>query len=182
VKNQLWLIERLPVILQRHPNVVLVLAGAITERQYGEAVQRRVRELALENHVFLTGGLAPGDARLIGLMQSATAVVLPSISETFGLVILEAWAARTAVLSSRTSGGCGLVRPGENGWLFDLDADQTFMAAVDELLADPARRQRLAEAGHRLAVSQFDTKVIARSVCDLYAELIEEKHALRHYP
>src|ERR1051325_4469691 len=67
VKNQLWLIERMPAILHRHPNVILVLAGAITERQYGECVQCRVRELGLENHVFFTGGLAPGDARLIGL-------------------------------------------------------------------------------------------------------------------
>jgi len=181
VKNQLWLIERMPAIVRRHPDVTLVFAGAITQQQYGELVRRRIRELGLEHKVILAGAFGPGDPRLIGLMQTATAVVLPSISETFGLVILEAWAAGSAVISSRTSGASALVRPGENGWLFDLEDLESFDSALDDLLRDPDKRRRLTEAGHKLAVSDYDTKVIAASVRDLYTELIEEKNALRHH-
>ncbi len=180
VKNQLWLVDRMPAILMRHPNVILVLAGACTDARYGAALHDRIRELALESKVIVTGGLGPGDPRLVGLMQQATAVVLPSISETFGLVILEAWAAQTAVISSRTSGASALINPGENGWLFDLDSPPTFLRALDELLADPRRREQFAQAGHHLAESRYDTKVVARKVRDLYRQLIEEKNALRH--
>jgi len=175
VKNQLWLIEQMPTLVRKHPDIVLMFAGAVTEQHYGDVVRQRIRELGLADKVILAGGFSPGDPRLIGLVQSATAVVLPSVSETFGLVILEAWAAKTAVLSSRTSGASALVRPGENGWLFDLAAPESYLKSLDELLADPERRHRFADAGHRLAVSQYDTKVVAASVRDLYAELIEEK-------
>lgn len=179
VKNQLWLVERMPAIASSHPDVVLMLAGACTDKKYGEKLHSRIRELGLEERVILTGGLSPGDPRLIGLIQQSAAVVLPSISETFGLVILEAWAAGTAVISSRTSGACALVKPAENGWLFDLDSPLTFLQALDEALANPAMRDRFGRAGHHLAKTEYDTKVVARRVRDLYCELIEEKNALR---
>ena len=180
VKNQLWLIETMPAIAERHPDVVLVLAGACTDQQYGALIERRIRELGLKDKTLLTGGLAPDDPRLIGLMQRSAAVVLPSISETFGLVILEAWAARTAVISSRTSGASALIKPGENGWLFELESPESFLRAVDELLADQTKRDRFAKTGHELARTQYDTKVIAGKVRDLYSEVIEEKNAIRH--
>ena len=180
VKNQSWLVEKMPAIMMRHPDVVLVLAGACTDQPYGVALERRIRELALEDKVLLTGGLAPGDPLLIGLMQRSAAVVLPSISETFGLVILEAWAAGTAVISSRTSGACSLIKSGENGWLFDLESPQSFLQALDELLEDPLKRDLFAKAGHKLAVNEYDTRIVAGKVRDLYSEVIEEKNALHH--
>lgn len=180
VKNQLWVVERMPAIIMRHPEVMLVLAGACTDQQYGAALERRIRELALEDKVLLTGGLAPGDPRLIGLMQRSAGVVLPSISETFGLVILEAWAAGTAVISSRTSGASALIKPDENGWLFDLETPESFLRALDQLLKDPIKREQFARAGHELAINEYDTRVVAGKVRDLYSEVIEEKNALRH--
>ena len=180
VKNQLWLVERMPAITRSHPDVLLVLAGACTDEKYGEMVRRRIRELALDERVILTGGFGPGDSRLIGLMQRSLAVLLPSISETFGLVILEAWAAGTAVISSGTSGASALIRPGQNGWLFELESPESFLRAIDELLANHPLRQRMAAAGHQLARSQYDTSVVAGKVRDLYGQLIEEKNALRH--
>src|SRR5258708_37907952 len=114
VKNPRWLVEQSPEIFQRHPNALLVLAGACTDEIYGESLRARIRELGLENRVLLTGGLPPGDARLIGLFQEARVVLLPSVSETFGLVILEAWAAGTAVIASPPSRATGFIPEGQN--------------------------------------------------------------------
>src|SRR6185436_10731696 len=96
VKNQLWVVEQMPALAKKHPGAVLVLAGACTDQQYGELIQKRVRELGHEEKVILAGAFGPNDPRLIGLIQRAAVVVLPSVSETFGLVILEAWAAGTS--------------------------------------------------------------------------------------
>jgi len=180
VKNQGWLIERAPAILFKHPDALLVLAGACTDESYGKLLQRRIDELGLENQVLLTGGLPPGDPRLIGLMQDARAVILPSISETFGLVLLEAWAAGVPVLSSRTSGASALIRHGENGWLFDLADPQPFHEALDRMLLYPALAKQLAEAGRKLVAENYDIHVLANRVKTLYEQLLEEKHALRH--
>ena len=180
VKNQLWVVDRMPAVAKKHPDAILVLAGSCTDQPYGDAIQKRIRELRLENKVFLAGALGPNEPRLVGLMQRAATVLLPSLSETFGLVILEAWAAGTAVISSRTSGACALVKPGENGWLFDLESPESFHFAVNEALANEPLRRQFAAAGHRLATTQYDTRTVADKVRQLYEELIEQKHALRH--
>src|SRR5690349_1491960 len=171
VKNQRWLIEQARELFQRHPRAMLILAGACTHEEYGRSLQCDIERLDLQNRVLLTGGLPPGDPRLIGLFQYAEAILLPSISETFGLVILEAWAAGTCILSSRTSGALDLVRHGENGWLFDLHDAKTFHAAVDRTLLEPELKSRLAAAGGKLASQEYDTTVLAGRIKNLYADL-----------
>lgn len=180
VKNQAWLAAQALVICRKHPGVLFVFTGACTDENYGSRLRKQVREFNLKKKVLFTGGLPPGDARLIGLFQEAQAVVLPSISETFGLVILEAWAAGAAVISSRTSGATALVEHGENGWLFDLEKSETFHSAVDATLANPNLQKQLAKAGKKLAAT-FSISAVARRVKTLYAELTKEKHALRHF-
>jgi len=175
VKNQAWLVEQAPQIFLKHPNTMLVLAGPFTDEAYSAAIRTRVAELALSHHILFTGALPPGDSRLIGLLQRASALVLPSVSETFGLVLLEAWAAGTTVISSRTSGASALVKHGENGWLFNLDNPAFFHAAVDAVLGQPELRTRLAAAGNAKAVAEFDVPAIARRVRQFYHQLIEAK-------
>jgi glycosyltransferase involved in cell wall biosynthesis len=180
VKNPRWLVEQSPVIFQRHPNALLVLAGACTDEVYGALLRARIHDLGLENHVLLTGGLPPGDARLTGLYQEARAVLLPSVSETFGLVILEAWAAGTAVIASRTSGATALIREGHNGWLFDHGDGRAFYKAVDTVLLKPETAARFAAEGSKLVAAEYDNAALAGQMKNLYVKLIEEKHALHH--
>ncbi len=180
VKNQDWVVAQAAELARRHPGVLLVLAGACTHREYGAALEARLGREGLGDTVLMVGGLPSGDPRLIGLLQLARAVVVPSLSETFGIVILEAWAAGTPVISSRTSGALGLVEAGVNGLLFDLAEPAGFHSAADEVLRRPERAAQMGAAGRALAVAGFDTSVSAPRMKRFYEELIEEKHALRH--
>jgi alpha-maltose-1-phosphate synthase len=175
VKNQGWLIEEMPAVLQRHPDALLVLAGACTDKNYGVQLLQRIQKLGLETHVMLTGGLPPGDPRLLGLFQQAAMVLLPSISETFGLVILEAWAAGAAPVSSRTSGARSLIQHGENGFLFDLENAASYHQAVDALLTKDQLAKQFGTRGKEYVKTEFDSRVLARRVKQLYEELIAEK-------
>jgi len=174
IKNQGWLLDQAPAIFHKHPKALLVLAGPCTDEPYGELMRRKIQELGLRERVLLTGGLPPNDPRLIGLMQEAGALLLPSLSETFGLVILEAWAAGTVVVSSRASGPSALIRDGENGWLFSLDQTETFHEAVDRALADPALARRMASRGAAIS-QQYNLAALAGRLKKLYEELIREK-------
>jgi glycosyltransferase involved in cell wall biosynthesis len=180
VKNPGWVVERMRELLAREPRAQLVLAGACTEQVYGETLKRRVRELGLEERVRITGGLPAGDPRLIGLIQSARAMVLPSVSETFGLVILEAWAAGTPILASRTSGAMALIESGVNGVLFDLTRPLAFVESAQQAMNDEAWRAAVVAAGRRKVEAEYDTAVIAGQVKQVYDELIAERHPLRH--
>lgn len=177
VKNQVWLVRQLPRLLERHADAHLVFAGACTDESYGKLLKKEIRNLGLEACATLTGGLAPESPELIGLFQRAAAVLVPSITETFGLVILEAWAAGAPVISSRTSGALELVREGENGWLFDLEAPDAFHAAAHEALAQPDKARALAEAGRQRAEVDFDCAVLARRVRRVYEELADVRGA-----
>jgi glycosyltransferase involved in cell wall biosynthesis len=125
--------------------------------------------------VLITGGLPPGDPRLLGLFQEAAMVLLPSISETFGLVILEAWAAGAAPVSSRTSGARSVIQEGENGFLFDLENPASFHQAVDALLTKRDLSKQFGARGKEYVKAEFDSRVLARRVKQLYEELIAEK-------
>ena len=174
VKNQGWLVQQLPRLLALHPDTHLALAGACTDEAYGKQIKKEIRNLGLDSAVTVLGGLAPASPALIGLIQQAAAVVLPSLSETFGLVILEAWAAGTPVISTPTSGAKELITHGENGWLFELADPGGFLACVRDVLANPIRARQMAELGRRRVKTEFDCAVLARRIKHLYEELIGE--------
>lgn len=171
VKNQGWLLTQLPEILRRFPDAQLVFAGAVTDELYGKALRKEARRLGLEEHVLFTGGLPPNDPVLTGLFQLANLLVVPSLSETFGLVILEGWAARKPVISTRTSGALSLVQHGTNGLLFDVQHPEQLHEMVGVILSSQATATRLGEAGHLLAASKYDTVQLASRIKTLYAEL-----------
>lgn len=179
VKNQGWLIDQMPALIQRHPKVLLVLAGACTNEAYGIALDKRIAELGLSSHVVLTGRLPPADPRLVGLVQVSRVALLPSLSETFGLVILEAWAAGTPAVSSRTSGGSALIEQGRTGWLFDLDRPEGFHSAIATVLGNAARTLEMVSTA-RARVSEYDTRALAARMKDLYEQLSTEKNAPCH--
>jgi glycosyltransferase involved in cell wall biosynthesis len=174
IKHQSWLLERAPEIFRRYPRALLVLAGPCTDEPYGEQIRNNIDAAGLGDRVLLTGALPPNDPRVIGLLQSAAALILPSLSETFGLVILEAWAAGTPVLSARASGPAALVEHGHNGWLFDLEEPQTFHEALAHTLDQPPAAREMAQRGG-LVSERYSVHLLANKLKHLYEELIEEK-------
>jgi glycosyltransferase involved in cell wall biosynthesis len=181
VKNQDWLVSEAAGLVRRHPGTLIVFVGACTNEAYGSAVKQRIESLGLQDSVRILGSLPSGAAVLVGLLQLARAVVLPSTSETFGIVILEAWAAGTPVISSRTSGALGRITEGVDGFLFDLEDPAAFHAAAGRILGDPGLRERMGAAARTRAIGEFDMSVCARRMRLVYEDLVHGKKALRHH-
>ena len=177
IKNQHWLLEHGREILHKYPDTILVLAGPCTDEPYGQKVNRMIEELGLTDRVLLTGGMPSDDPRLIGLLQQATVLLLPSLSETFGLVLLEAWAAGTPVISSRTSGASALIENGSNGWLFDLNDPPAFHRALEEMLDHPEKAREMASRGFEKVRDVYSVDATSRQMKRLYEEIVEEKRA-----
>ncbi|MEA2287036.1 MAG: alpha-maltose-phosphate synthase [Solirubrobacteraceae bacterium] len=122
---------------------------------------------------------------VIQLLSHATVFVCPSIYEPLGIVNLEAMACEAAVVASAVGGIVEVVEDGVTGVLvpFEPRDDGTqeprdpdrfaadFAAAVDELLADPARAEQMGRAGRRRAVELFSWPAIARETVGVYEEL-----------
>jgi alpha-maltose-1-phosphate synthase len=180
VKNQAWLIDRSAEILRKYPNATFVFVGGCTHPGYGKSIEKCVRENNLQKNFLLTGGIPPGDPRLIGLLQQSKALILPSLSETFGLVIIESWACGTVVLSNKTSGACSLVEHGKTGWLFDVEDPKGFHEVLDCTMQNQERRREILAAGREKVQKHYDTDVLAERMKQLYDELIEKKNARRN--
>jgi glycosyltransferase involved in cell wall biosynthesis len=136
-------------------------------------------ELGLENRVHFLGWMPQQDCA--ARIRSATALVLPSLYECGGAVVLEAMAMKRAVIATRWGGpadyldaSCGiLIEP------IGRDAMVTQIAeAMQKLIQSPALAKSMGEAGHHRVVSNFDWQRKIDKVICIYRELAEKSNLL----
>jgi starch synthase len=173
IKNQLWVIQQLPRLLQKHPRLLCLFVGPVTHEGYNQELRSWIEQKGLSNHCLFTGVLATESPALIGLLQASTLMVLPSVSEPFGLVILESWAAGTPVLASRTTGTTHLIEEGKTGLLFDLESPGEFIKKADSLLTNSQQSQRITEHGLNQVQKLYNSATVGRKFEELYRRLCQ---------
>jgi glycosyltransferase involved in cell wall biosynthesis len=102
------------------------------------------------------------------LMQAADIYILPTVAESFGNTLVEAMAARTAVVTSRIPPIVGEVVPEEAGLFAPVEDAHAFGEALTQLLSQPDLRIRMAEIGHREVLGRFSAEAVAGKHLDLY--------------
>jgi glycosyltransferase involved in cell wall biosynthesis len=144
--------------------VVALLAGAGT---FESAYRQQVRELGIEDTVrFL--GFRPD---VCDLMGAADLVVLPSVAEAFGLVLVEALYLGTPVLTTRVGGIPEIVDDGVDGVLVGPGDPEALSGALVSLLEDDNRRVRLAGRGSLKVVERFSFEKMVRAYEAVYDSL-----------
>lgn len=133
------LLRAWPEVRRHHPQATLHVVGADRRDLAGRlgAAQR----LGIVMHGMLA------EQELAALRRRCAVQVAPSRSESFGLVVLEAWAAGLAVAASDCPGLAETVA--EAGVLTPVGDAPALAAALVRLLADPGGRRALADVGRR---------------------------------
>jgi D-inositol-3-phosphate glycosyltransferase len=108
--------------------------------------------------------------------RAASVAVVPSYTESFGLVALEAQACGTPVVAAEVGGLRVAVADGRSGLLVPDHHPQTWADVLGDLLADPVRRDRLAEGAVRHAAG-FGWDATARAVLDVYTGAVDDHRA-----
>ncbi len=111
--------------------------------------------------------LSPGDPALRDLVAGADVFVLPTRADALGWAIVEAMAAGTAVVSSRSGAIPEVVREGRTGLLVGPGDRAGLIGALRALADDRGLCRRMGEEGARVAAEEFDLSTNGRRVLDL---------------
>ena len=165
------LVEALPRIVAEFPGVLLLVVGCAPagEEEYEAKCRARIESLQLGRNVEFVGFRRDIDA----WMRTFDLFVLPTRSEPFGKVIIEAQAVGCPVVATRVGGIPEIVSHPELGILIPPEDPAALAGAILEVLRDPARREALAEAGCRHARENFSIGAMIDKLQDVYADVLE---------
>lgn len=158
------LLERFALIRSRLPAAHLTIVGDGPERT---ALEAYAAELGVRDAVIFTGYVS--SAEVGRYYQHAEVFVFASVSETQGLVALEAAACGLPVVARGEMGVIECVRDGQTGYLVDKDDAPAFAARTVELLRDPALHARLSAASASFAALEGSHLTMTRRVLEVYA-------------
>ena len=147
-------------VLEAIPGARFLIAGR------GDAPDIRAAVARFGDSVSFLGGIS--DEEKESLLAGASIYVAPQTGgESFGIVLVEAMAARTTVVASDIPAFRAVLEDGRAGALFDTGSSDSLASALVELLGDHERLDALADAGQR-ASAQYDWEVVADKVFEVY--------------
>lgn len=167
-KNLESLLEALRLILSRHPKLTLNIAGD-GDPNYIVTLQSLARCLAIDGHVNWLGYLQ-GERKREAL-EAASAFVLPSYSENFGIAVAEALAAGLPCLVSR---GVAISDEIENAGagIVTGTTPEEIAKGLEQLLGDPSGMVSVSAAARTLALNKFLLDTMGGRLEGLYRNIV----------
>ena len=128
------------------------------------------RQLGILDRTVFLGAIPRAD--LLGEYASADVFALPSLFDSFPVVVLEAMAAGLPVVATRVGGVPEMVAEGRSGLLVSPGDPAALSDAIRYVLSDPALRARWGAEG-RVRAARFDWTALAPELVRLFSEIID---------
>ena len=164
---------------------VVLCAGAPDTPEIAEEMKTAVAAAQAKRDGIIWIGEMIDNPSKIELYSHAAVFVCPSIYEPFGIINLEAMACGRPVVAAAVGGIPEVVVDGETGFLVPVQQmnespfepvepakfSRDLALRINELMADPAKREAFGQAGRRRAADVFSWAAIAHKTRDLYESL-----------
>jgi glycosyltransferase involved in cell wall biosynthesis len=160
-------------VLKKRTQIRFVLIGDGDERK---SLQKLTRELGIDQQVQFTGSIP--HEKVIAYLKAADLFCFASITETQGLVTMEAMAAGLPVVVVDASGTRDVVDHEQEGLLTENDP-AALTKAIETVLDNRSLHQQLAQAGLRRAKT-LGTDAQAQKLVSVYDQAIEDQKAGRY--
>jgi glycosyltransferase involved in cell wall biosynthesis len=170
-------VKRIPLLIRAYARArkrferraPLVLLGGHPGEWEGEHPLAVVRSAGARD-VFLAGWHGHDDLPL-GL-NASDVVVLPSVHEQFGQVLVEGMACGLPVLAVDAHGPATIVEPRETGWLVPPDDEDAMGEALVEAVNDAAGRRRMGEIAYERSRARYSWPALAERIARVYDEVV----------
>jgi glycosyltransferase involved in cell wall biosynthesis len=165
-KGHSVLLDALSLVRKKGGRLNVLIVGAGSRREVRN-LNRRIRDLGLDRSVFYLG--FRGDVPRI--LAGCDFLIVPSLTEAFSLVILEAMAAGRPVVATDCGGPSELIRDGRTGFLVPVNDPEPLGDAILKLAADRTRRIEMGETAWRELDPRFTARGFASSFQELYRDV-----------
>jgi glycosyltransferase involved in cell wall biosynthesis len=135
--------------------------AAYLEREAGEELGKRI---------FFEGRIPHSD--LGKYYRRAAALVNPSLSESFGITLVEAMMHRVPVVAARVGGMTYTVDHGITGLLVDPADSSALAAAICDILGDRGKARRMGDAGRKKAIDKFSWEKTTDILLDHFRRIV----------
>ncbi len=135
-----------------------------------ERLKQMARDLGVSEYVVFAGDVP--SPQVPGLMKGCVCFVLPSRSEPFGIVLLEAMTFGKAILATRVGGIPEFVKDGHNGVLVASEDADALAAHIHRFLSNPGEIQQIGKNGLAVVENEYDYRAIIKRYEALFKQVI----------
>ena len=169
VKGVKYLIEAMKIIIDKNKNTRLFIVGDGKERKY---LENLVKELVLEKYVTFIGKVP--NEEVPEYMAASDVFVLPSLSESFGIVNLEAMASGLPIVATNVRGLPEIIKNGENGFLVEPKNPEQIADKVSLLLEDDELRERMSRKNREKA-KRYSWEAVIEKLESVYESCLQKR-------
>ena len=152
-------------VVKSDPDVHFIVVG---DGELWDELHHQASTRGLDGRVHFTGWRTD----LGAVYSDLDIVVCCSRNEGTPVSLIEACAAGRPVIGTRVGGVPDIITPGVNGLLVPSGDAAALAAAIKDLIADPARRAAMGEAGRRLVLERHNADRMVKELEDLYRSLL----------
>lgn len=152
----------------RFPEAMLVMAGV-------GPMQKMLESFIAEHHLTDSVRLLGFRNDVPNILKQSSMLVLPSLWEGFGYVLVEAMAARIPTIATRTSSIPEIVAHGVSGLLVPVKNADAIADAIAAILADDALAKSMGEAGRSIVEQHFTIDIMIEKFERVFTESIMER-------
>ena len=163
------LVRAMPQILEQEPSAKVVIAGKGPEL---ESLRSLAWSLGIGEKVLLTGFITDEDRDK--LFKIASCAVFPSLYEPFGIVALEAMAAKCPVVVSEVGGLQDVVQHADTGITVYSDDPDSLAWGILHTLQHPEWAARRVENAYRAVREEYNWNRIAQRTAEIYEQIVAE--------
>jgi len=166
IKGPMYLLKAMERIWEDLPDVRLVFVGK-------GALEKQLRAEAFQAGVSQKVSFLGWRGDVPDIMQILDVVVLPSLNEGMGRVLVEAMAAGKPIVASSVGGILDLVKDGKNGLLVEPGDVDGLYFAIKKLLTDRKMRHNMGQRGKVMA-KEFSMETMIEKIEVLYVSLLNQ--------
>ncbi len=169
IKGPQFFVNAARLCLQKNNSLKFILVG---EGVLRKELEEKVASWGLQNRIIFTGWRDD----IPTIMSIMDVLILPSLNEAVGIVLIEAQSLGVPVVASNVGGIPEIIKDKQTGILVEPANPHLLAGAVIELLNNPSRMKAMSEAAKNRVRGRFKAESMVEKITGIYSEVLKEKN------